>query len=75
VHDVSDMFLICFRYVSDMFLIDISCTISSVNLHFSCGILYKMKKTGRDNMPKPGVWTHKTVSTIDTSQHSAKINL
>ena len=26
---------------------------SSVNLQFSCGILYKTKKTGRDKMSKP----------------------
>ena len=28
---------------------------TSVNLHFSCGILYKTKETGSVKMPKPGV--------------------
>jgi hypothetical protein len=42
---------------------------TSVNLHFSCGILYKTKKTGRDKMPKPDVWTHKTIFTVGSKSN------
>src|ERR1700677_626170 len=31
------------------------CTAASVNLQFSCGVLYKTKKTGRSKMVKLGI--------------------